>query len=118
MVGTDRGHTEVKTSSAGEAMNFSNPIQDHNDRVAHSDEWNEPPDNNEPEFFRGDFYIPEKVEIRCWQCGQIIEHCDICGEPFDSEDRNEVACGQFPDRSGSNGHICMSCWDELPEGKQ
>lgn len=93
-----------------------NPIQDHNDRVAHSDDRFAGPEDNAPEFTKNDFYIPELVGLKCWQCGDLLDNCDICKEPFDLEDRNEVGCGQFPNKSGNNGHICTACWEDLPDG--
>ena len=67
------------------------------------------------EFTKNDFYIPEEMHMTCPECGNEIDNCDICGEPFDLEDRNEVGCGQLRYKSGNNGHICMSCWEDLPD---
>ena len=123
MVGTDRGHTEVKTSSAGETMNFSNHIMDHNDRVAHSSSWYDPDDplDDMPNFTKADFNLPEPIEAKCQTCGETVNHCEICGEPFNLEDRNQVVCGNLeatPAGSRNSGHICYDCWDNLPEGEQ
>ena len=46
-------------------MSYSNPIQDHNDRVAHSDEWNEPPGNYYLEDLIHSFFVgPKTLQLR------------------------------------------------------
>ena len=93
---------------------MSNPIQDHNDRVAHSTSWDDPPEDNIPDFVQTDFCIPEPINLRCWKCGEKLDNCIVCGEAFNVVDRDEVGCGKFHGKS-SNVHICMDCWTGLPE---
>ncbi|MHB1708692.1 MAG: hypothetical protein ACYCT2_04370 [Thermoplasmataceae archaeon] len=133
-------------------MNGYNPIQDHNDRVAHSDSRNDPPENNAPEFTQKDFYIPEpvKVKILCFREHDISdEACIVCGQKFaemvteniDLSNLREVGCfeeshevrtpASYIDQRLARryyedthyeftlkGHICMDCWEDLPEGDQ
>jgi hypothetical protein len=104
-------------------MNFSNHIMDHNDRVAHSSSWYEPDDplDDVPNFTKADFNLPEPIEAKCQTCGETVNHCDICGEPFDLEVRVQVVCGNLEAISvgpRNSSHICYDCWDNLPEGEQ
>jgi len=67
-----------------------------------------------PKFTKEDFTLPEvfwKVFPRCWNCGEKLSSCIICGEPFGSEVDTKVACG------GPKGHICRDCRDDLDNGE-
>ena len=124
-------------------MSFPNPIQNHNDRVAHSMSWDDPPENTEPEFVKSDFYIPEPVKITCFRGHDITEEsCVVCGKDFSdiiAEGVNESGCleesrevktpasaadqrlaGRYYENVHYEftlkGHICMSCWEDLKDG--
>ena len=46
-------------------MSYSNPIQDHNDRVAHSTSWHDPPENYYLEDLIHSFLVgPRTLEVR------------------------------------------------------
>jgi hypothetical protein len=56
-----------------------------------------------------DYQLPERLKVWvCRICGLLPKQCIICNEAFDVEQL--VACGI--------GHVCYSCWDELPENPQ
>ena len=113
-------------------MSYSNPIQDHNDRVAHSTSWDEHPDVNETEFVRGDFYIPEDVKVTCFQGHDITEEsCVVCGRSVSEilQEDSILAFGCLTQRHKKidnfgaqyyeeelKGHICMECYEDLPDG--
>ncbi len=90
----------------------------HNHTVTHSSSWYEPDDplDDIPDFTRSDFNLPEHIELKCPMCGEVLNHCGICDNPFDTD--HWIACGKSYDGKPNNMHICYNCWDDLPEGEQ
>ena len=92
-------------------MSYGNPIQDHNDRVAHSNEWNNPPDFEEhmAGITKDDFSPPERIPVRC-RNGHFLVASSVYSSCYSEFDIQGAACG------GTELHICYDCWDKLPEG--
>lgn len=118
-----------------------NPIRAHNERVAHSSSWDDPPEPARPDITQSDVVIPEPVKIFCLNDHEISEEkCMVCENEFAEliKDRVEVGCYQISNkvsvsarladqkRAGRpymdthyefevKGHVCMNCWEDLPE---
>jgi len=60
---------------------------------------------------KNNFKAPEAFLLTCPTCGETLDTCDICKEPFELDDRYKVACCK------DMWHICWYCWLDLPEGE-
>ncbi|MHB8395699.1 MAG: hypothetical protein ACYDAZ_00620 [Thermoplasmataceae archaeon] len=117
--------------------------QAHNDRViAQSDSRLDPPERDRLDITQSDVIIPEPVKIFCLNDHAISEEkCMVCENELAEliKDRVEVGCYQIshevrtpaslPDQRLAGkyyedthyefevrGHVCMNCWEDLPEG--